>query len=86
MQRTDLKPGYIFRSEAAAYLNTTERKLGLFQKYGLLKAGKLGKNFCYKIAWLDSFMETWAGYDLGTEEKIKAAISEKTWRDKHERR
>lgn len=80
---TDLVPGYMFAEEAAAYVKTTTRKISLYRRNGLLKAGKLGKNYVYRKEWLDEFMEAWAGYDLSNEEAVKLAIREKEWRMKH---
>ncbi|MBE6108786.1 MAG: hypothetical protein E7194_00030 [Erysipelotrichaceae bacterium] len=81
--KNDLKPEYVFQEGAAEYLNTTCRKIALFRKHKLLKAGKLGKNYVYKLSWLDEFMEAWAGYDLSNESKIISAIAEREWRMKH---
>lgn len=80
---TDIKPEYMFQKEASEYLLTTEKKVALFRKYGLLKAGKYGKNYVYKKSWLDEFSETWCGYDLSSEEKIRLAINAKKWREEH---
>lgn len=79
----DLVPGYMFAPAAAEYICTTERKIGLFRRYKLLKAGKLGKNYVYRKEWLDEFMETWAGYDLSNETAVKLAIKAKEWKRKH---
>lgn len=83
MDKTDLKPEYLLLEDAAAYLNTTSRKIALFRKYGLLRACKFGKNYCYKRSWLDDFADAWANFDLSNESKIQLAISEKQWREKH---
>lgn len=80
---SDLKPGYWFASEAAVYLNSTERKISLYRRYGLLKYAKFGKNFVYRQSWLDDFAEAWSGYDLSNEQKVKCAIAEKKWRKAH---
>lgn len=79
----DLVPGYMFAEEAAAYLKTTPRKISLYRRNCLLKAGKLGKNYVYRKEWLDDFMEVWAGYDLSNETAVKLAIREKEWRMSH---
>ena len=79
----DLVPGYLLQEGAANYLCTTERKIALFRKYKLLKATRLGKSYVYRREWLDDFMEQWAGFDLSNEARIRAAISEKAWREKH---
>lgn len=85
MERTeDLKPEYLLLKEAAAYLRTTERKIAMFRRLGLLQAVKFGKAYVYKAEWLDNFARDWSGYDLSSESKILAAINEKNWRNKHE--
>ncbi len=80
---SDLKPGYWFAEYAAMYLNTTTRKISLYRKYGLLRFAKFGKNYVYKKEWLDEFADTWAGYDLSNESKVKLAIREREWRTAH---
>lgn len=85
-KNTDLIAGYMYGQAAADYLCSTERKLSLLRRYGLIKAVKLGKAYVYKTAWLDEFMETWAGYDLSNEEAIRLAIREKNWRKEHSER
>ena len=79
----DLKPEYMFQKESAEYLQTTERKIALFRKHGLLKHAKLGKNYVYRKEWLNQFMEDWSGYDLSNEDKIKLAINSREWHRKH---
>lgn len=79
----DLVPGYMFAEEAAAYLKTTTRKISLYRRNGMLKYGKLGKNYVFRKEWLDEFMDEWAGYDLSNEAAVKLAIREKEWRKKH---
>lgn len=79
----DLMPGYMFGQEAAEYLRTTPRKISLYRRYGLLRYGKLGKNFVYRKEWLDSFMETWSGYDMSSESAVRLAIKGKEWKVKH---
>ena len=82
---TNLVPGYMFAPAAAEYICTTERTIGLFRRYKLLKAGKLGKNYVYRKEWLDEFMETWAGYDLSNETAVKLAVKEKEGKQKRGR-
>lgn len=79
----DLNREYMFASDAARYLQTTERKISLYRRKGLLKYGKLGKNYVFKKSWLDEFMEQWSGYDLSNESKIKYAINAQKWKDSH---
>ena len=79
----DLKRGYLFGDEAAKYLRCGKRKVALFRKYGLLKSCKYGKNYVYKVSWLDEFSEEWAGTDLSNEAKIRLAINSRAWREKH---
>lgn len=79
----ELVPGYMFAKDAADYLRTTTRKISLYRRNGLLKFGKLGKNYVYKVSWLDEFMEAWSGYDLSNESAVKLAIKEKQWRQTH---
>lgn len=76
---------YMFAEQASQYLKTTERKISLYRRYGLLKYAKLGKNYVYRQDWLDEFMEVWQGYDLSNEKQIKFSINAKEWRKKHER-
>ncbi len=83
---TDLLPEYLYQKEASKYLMTTERKIAIFRKYGMLKCAKLGKNYVYRREWLDSFMEEWSGFDLSNEEKIKLAIHSKEWHETHDRK
>lgn len=80
----DLVPGYWFAEQSARYLNTTERKISLYRRCGLLKFAKFGKNYVYRKEWLDQFAESWAGYDLSNESKVKLAIREKEWRAAHD--
>lgn len=80
---TELVPGYVYGPDAAEYLCTTERKISLFRRYGLLEAVKLGKGYVYKVSQLDAFWDEWKGYDLSNEEAVKFAIREKEWRKKH---
>ena len=76
-EQRQLLPEYLDKKQAAEYGRTTTKKLALFRKYGLLKYAKVGQEFIYKKSWIDSFMETWAGYDLSNETKIRAAIRTK---------
>lgn len=85
MNKIDIAPEYMLLDEAAAYLRTTTKKIAMYRKHGLLKAGKLGKSYIYRREWLDSFANQWAGYDLSNESKIINAIAEKSWRAKHGR-
>lgn len=78
-----LAPEYMYAPEAARYILSTVKKLALYRKYGLLKAGKLGKNYVYRKAWLDQFMDQWCGFDLSNEAAVCAAIKEKAWRQNH---
>ena len=71
---------YYTQAEAAEYLQTTGRKIGLYRKYKLIKYAKLGKKYLYKKAWLDEFMEDWSGYDLSNLDKIYTALALKEWR------
>lgn len=77
---------YVFGDQASKYLKTTERKISLYRRHGLLKFSKLGKNYIYRKEWLDDFMESWAGYDLSNEKQIALSIKAKQWRQNHERR
>ena len=79
----DLHPEYMYADDAAKYLLTTERKISLYRRNGLLKYGKLGKNYVFKKSWLDEFMEQWSGYDLSNESKIKYAINVRKWKNSH---
>lgn len=79
----DLKPGLILSPAAAEYLQVPARKLALFRKYGLVKTVRFGKWYAFRIEWLDEFIETWAGYDLGSEEKIRLAINARKWKATH---
>lgn len=83
MTYNDLASDYMFGAEASEYLRTTERKLSLYRRHGLLKYSKLGKNYVYRRQWLDEFMETWQGYDLSNEDKVMLAINGKKWREVH---
>ena len=80
----DLKPEYMFAKQASEYLLTTERKLSLYRRYGLLKWSKLGKNYVYKRQWLDDFMNEWSRYDLSNEDAVRLAINAKKWKEKHD--
>lgn len=79
----DLNQEYMQGKPAAMYLHSTERKISLYRRYGLLKYAKLGKNFVYKRSWLDQFMEEWAGVDLSSEEKVRLAVNSRKWRQQH---
>lgn len=79
----DLMPGYMFKPEAAKYLLTTERKISLYVKYGLLRYAKFGKNYVFRKEWLDQFAEDWTGYDLSNEEKIRYSINARRWKGTH---
>ena len=81
--KPDLMPEYMYAEEASKYIRSTKKKLALYRKYGLLKAGKLGKNYVYRKAWLDQFMDSWCGYDLSNEEAVSAALKEKAFRRSH---
>ena len=76
-------PDYMLLDDAAAYLRTTTKKIAMYRKHGLLKAGKLGKSYIYRREWLNDFMDEWAGYDLSNESKIINAIAEKDCRRKN---
>ncbi len=82
--RPELLNEYMYGDQAAQYLGTTTRKISLFRRYGLLKAGKLGKNYVYKRSWLDEFMNAWAGYDLSSEGAINLSIKEKRLNERKE--
>lgn len=84
MDKKDLLPDYMLLEDAAAYLKTTTKKIAMFRKHKLLKAGKLGKNYIYRRDWLDEFMEAWQGYDLSNESKLMNAIAERQWKDQNE--
>lgn len=81
--KEDLQPEYMRGKEASEYLLTTERKLALYRKYGLLRWSKFGKNFVYKKSWLDDFAETWACHDLSSEKAVRLAINSRKWKEKH---
>ena len=81
--RNDLLPEYFDRDEAGRYLKIDGRKIDSFRRAGLLRFGRLGRNFIYRKAWLDDFMEEWAGYDLSSEKNIRLAIRSKDWRKTH---
>jgi len=83
MANDELVSDYMFGADASKYLLTTERKLALYRRYGLLKYSKLGKNFVYRRQWLDEFMENWKGYDLSNEGKVRLAINGKRWKEEH---
>lgn len=74
---------YMYGDQASKYLKTTERKISLYRRQGLLRFSKLGKSFIYRKEWLDEFMETWSCYDLSNEKQIALAIKSKEWRQKH---
>lgn len=74
---------YFTQEEAADYLHTTARKIGLYRRRHLLRFGRLGKQFIYKKQWLDDFMEEWSGYDLSNAEKVTLAIAIKHWREEY---
>ena len=82
-KKSDLMPEYMFKDETAVYLRTTERKISMYIKYGLLRYTKFGKNYVVKKSWADEFADTWSGYDLSNESKIKFAIKSKQWKDTH---
>lgn len=82
-ENTDLNPAYLFKNESAKYLRTTERKISLYIRYGLLRYAKYGKNYVIRKDWLDEFAEQWSGYDLSNEDKIKLAINARKWKVKH---
>ena len=74
---------YYTQAEAADYLQTTGRKIGLYRRCKLIKYAKLGKKYLYRKSWLDEFMEEWQSYDLSNEESIYTAVALKTWRLTH---
>lgn len=76
---------YMHQNEAAEYLLTTPRKVGLYRRLGILKAVRFGKNYCYRREWLDQFAEEWAGYDLSSESKARLAINGRKWKQEHEK-
>ena len=82
----DLKSEYMYQKEASKYLMTTERKVSIFRKYGMLKCAKLGKNYVYKKSWLDDFMEQWSNTDLSNETKIRLAINARKWHETNDRK
>ena len=84
MTYSDLASDYMYGAEASKYLLTTERKLSLYRRCGLLKYSKLGRNYVYRRQWLDEFMENWSGYDLSNEDKVRYAIDAKKWREAHQ--
>lgn len=79
----DLKPEYLTQEEAAGYLRCRPRMIALYRKHGLLRSAKLGRNFVYRVDWLNCFMETWSGYDMSSEDKIRLAVNSRAWRNKH---
>lgn len=82
--RDELRGDYVYAEEASKYLHVTIRKISLYRRYGMLKSVKVGRNYVYRLQWLDDFMESWAGYDLSNAEKIKSAIRERGWRKSHD--
>ena len=82
-KKEELMPEFMFADEASEYLCTTERKISLYRRYGLLKWSRLGKNYVYKKSWLDAFMEEWAGFDLSNEQAVRLAINAKKWKESH---
>ena len=81
--RKDMLPEYLTRDEAGDYLQVDGRKIDMFRKNGLLRFGRLGRNYIYKKTWLDDFMEEWSGYDLSSEDNIRLSIKSRNWRDTH---
>ena len=62
------------RSEVARILGTTTRKIGLYTQFNLIKSIRIGREYQYKSSWVSDFLETWQGYDLRDEHKIRVAI------------
>lgn len=81
--QTESTKGFFNQQEAAEYLHTTDRKIGLYRRNKLIKYAKLGKNFLYKKEWLDQFIEDWQGYDLSNKEKMLNSIALREWRATH---
>ena len=80
---SDLSNEFMYGKEAAEYLRTTERKIAMFRKHGLLKSAKYGKNYVYRVTWLNEFSEEWAGYDLSNEERLRLAVNSRKWKENH---
>ncbi len=81
--KKDVSQEYFSRDEAGEYLQVDGRKIDSFRKAGLLRYGRLGRNYIYRKCWLDDFMEEWAGYDLSSDENIKLSIQARNWRNTH---
>lgn len=84
MNAEDKNPEYMFEDEARQYLRVSRRMLPLWRRLGILKPVKFGKAYVYRREWLDSFADSWQGYDIGTEAEILASIALKEWKRKHE--
>ena len=75
-------PEVMSRSQASRYSGIPERKIGLYQRYGLIKAVRTGKGFTYRKVWIDQFLEEWADYDMSSVENVVASIALKRAREK----
>ena len=72
---------YFTQEEAAEYLHTNSRKIGLYRRNKLIKYGKLGKKYIYRKEWLDDFMTEWSGYDLSNREAMFNSMALKAWKE-----
>ena len=69
MENKKNKPFYS-TEELASALHINRHKLGLYRKYGLLKAVKCGRGYSYFVEDIKKFVEKYNGCSLRNETEI----------------
>lgn len=64
---------YLSTSELAKALHTDRRKVGWLRKYGLIVGMRASKGYVFRDDEIDRFWETYRGFDLSNEQKIRIA-------------
>lgn len=57
MNRVEIVNGYMNTQEVCAYLQVHENTIFRWVKKGLLKAGRAGSEYRFKMEWVDRFAE-----------------------------
>lgn len=70
---TELDKQYYSQAELAKELHCSPRVIGLYRKYGILKPIKIGKSYIFENADIKRMFQTYGGYDLSNEQKIRLA-------------
>lgn len=61
------------QEELAKAWHCSPRVIGLLTKYGMLHPIRAGRSYVFNLKDIDKLFETYGGYDLSNEEKIRLA-------------